>query len=125
MWPHRPIGRMLITLAIALLGGLALLLDAAAPPGDGHLVAWHAVSMLTLAGLAAWALWSPQLPRSTGQLLAGVLGGLLAGGAALAAQRLPANGASSSMASVMTAVLLMAATLFAIGTRWARREIRW
>lgn len=124
MWPHRPIGRALITLAIALVGGLALLLDAAAPPADGGLVAWHAVSMLVLAALALWALWAPQLPQSVGQVITGVLGLLLVGGLAVAARRLP----MSDVAAIWTAmgsVLALAGTLFFVGTRWARREIRW
>lgn len=124
MWPHRPIGRALITLAIALVGGLALLLDAAAPPADGGLVAWHAVSMLVLAALALWALWAPQMPRSVGQVITGVLGLLLLGGLAVAARRLPMR----DVAAIWTAigsVLALAGTLFFVGTRWARREIRW
>lgn len=63
-WPHRPVGRGLITAGVALLAGPALLLDAAAP--GGGLVAWHALSTAVLAGLALWALWTPQLPRATG-----------------------------------------------------------
>ena len=124
MWPHRPIGRALITLAIALVGGLALLLDAAAPPADGGLVAWHAVSMLVLAALALWALWAPQMPQSVGQVITGVLGLLLLGGLAVAARRLPMR----DVAAIWTAigsVLALAGTLFFVGTRWARREIRW
>jgi len=124
MWPHRPIGRALITLAIALVGGLALLLDAAAPPADGGLVAWHAVSMLVLAALAFWALWAPQMPQSVGQVITGVLGLLLLGGLMVAARRLPMR----DVAAIWTAVgsvLALAGTLFFVGTRWARREIRW
>ena len=124
MWPHRPIGRALMTLAIAMLGGLALLLDAEAPPADSHLLAWHAVSMLVLAGLALWALWSPQLPRTSGTLLTGLLGSLLAGGLAVAAQRWPAS-KHPTTAVLMGSVLAAAAMLFGLGTRWARREIRW
>jgi hypothetical protein len=106
MWPHRPIGRVMITLAIALVGGMALLLDAAAPPADSRLVAWHAVSMLVLAALAMWALWAPQLPP------------------AVAAQRLPMRDVAGIWSS-MAGVLGLAGTLFFVGTRWARREIRW
>ncbi|WP_374562599.1 hypothetical protein [Ideonella sp.] len=124
MWPHRPIGRALITLAIALVGGLALLLDAAAPPADGGLVAWHAVSMLVLAALALWALWAPQLPRSAGQVITGVLGLLLVGGLAVAARRLPVRDVAAIW-TAMGSVLALAGTLFFVGTRWARREIRW
>ena len=124
MWPHRPIGRVMITLAIALVGGMALLLDAAAPPADGRLVAWHAVSMLVLAALALWALWAPQLPRAIGQVVAGVLGLLLLGGLAVAAQRLPMREVAAVW-TALTGVLVLAGTLFFVGTRWARREIRW
>lgn len=124
MWPHRPIGRALITLAIALVGGLALLLDAAAPPADGGLVAWHAVSMLVLAALAFWALWAPQMPQSVGQVITGVLGLLLLGGLAVAARRLPMRDVAAIW-TAMGSVLALAGTLFFVGTRWARREIRW
>jgi len=124
MWPHRPIGRVLITLAIALVGGLALLLDAAAPPADGGLVAWHAVSMLVLAALALWALWAPQMPQAMGQVVTGVLGLLLLGGLAVAARRLPMRDVAAIW-TAMGSVLALAGTLFFVGTRWARREIRW
>ena len=124
MWPHRPIGRALITLAIALVGGLALLLDAAAPPADGGLVAWHAVTMLVLAALAFWALWAPQMPQSVGQVITGVLGLLLVGGLAVAARRLPMRDVAAIW-TAMGSVLALAGTLFFVGTRWARREIRW
>jgi hypothetical protein len=124
MWPHRPIGRVMITLAIALVGGMALLLDAAAPPADSRLVAWHAVSMLVLAALAMWALWAPQLPPAVGQVIAGVLGLMLLGGLAVAAQRLPMRDVAGIWSS-MAGVLGLAGTLFFVGTRWARREIRW
>ena len=124
MWPHRPIGRALITLAIALVGGLALLLDAAAPPADGGLVAWHAVSMLVLAALAFWALWAPQMPQSVGQVITGVLGLLLVGGLAVAARRLPMRDVAAIW-TAMGSVLALAGMLFFVGTRWARREIRW
>ena len=124
MWPHRPIGRALITLAIALVGGMALLLDAAAPPSDGGLVAWHAVSMLVLAALAFWALWAPQMPQSVGQVITGVLGLLLLGGLAVAVQRLPTRDEATIWTAIASA-LSVAATLFFVGTRWARREIRW
>lgn len=124
MWPHRPIGRALITLAIALVGGLALLLDAAAPAADGGLVAWHAVSMLVLAALALWALWAPQLPQSAGQVITGVLGLLLLGGLAIAARRLAVRDVAAIW-TAMGSVLALAGTLFFVGTRWARREIRW
>ncbi len=124
MWSHRPIGRALITLAIALVGGLALLLDAAAPAADGGLVAWHAVTMLVLAALALWALWAPQMPQSVGQVVAGVLSLLLLGGLAVAAQRLPMRDEAAIWTAIASA-LSVAAALFFVGTRWARREIRW
>lgn len=125
MWPHRPVGRAMITLAIALIGGMALLLDAAAPAAaDSRLVAWHAVSMLVLAALAVWALWAPQVPAPVGQVMTGVLGLMLAGGLGLAAQRLPMRDIAAIW-TLITSVLAVAGTLFLIGTRWARREIRW
>lgn len=125
MWPHRPVGRGLITLAIALLGATTLLLDAAAP-GAGHgasLVAWHAVSTLTLLGLGLWALWSPALPAAASRALSG-LAGLLLGAFTVAAQRLPA-GELDTRSAAMGATLLLATALYAVGWRWARSEIRW
>lgn len=125
MWPHRPIGRAMITLAIALVGGMALLLDAAAPAtADSRLVAWHAVSMLVLAALAVWALWAPQVPAPVGQVITGVLGMMLAGGLGVAAQRLPMRDVAAIW-TLISSVLAVAGTLFFVGTRWARREIRW
>lgn len=73
MWPHRPVGRVMFTLALGLVAAAALLLDTAAPPAADALVAWHALSTLALAGLAGWALWTPQLPRDSGRSLAALL----------------------------------------------------
>ena len=124
MWPHRPVGRMLISLAVGLLVLPALWLDATAPAADGGLVAWHALSTLVLAGLALWALWAPQLPQTVGRALAGVMGSLLLGALLVAARQLPADAAAEFSAA--TAWLpALASGLFFVGIRWARREIRW
>ena len=123
-WPHRPVGRALITLALALVAAPALLLDAAAPPADGGLVAWHALSTLVLAGLAVWALWTEQLPRPAGRALAGLMGLLLLGALGVAAQRLPGPAALSTLNTLLPA-LAAAALLSIVGWRWARREILW
>lgn len=123
-WPHRPVGRSLITAAIALLAGPALLLDAAAPAVAGGLVAWHALSTAVLAGLALWALWTPQLPRATGRALARGLGLLLLAALAVAAQRTPGVDAASATTG-LAAVLTAAGWLFYVGSRWARQEITW
>jgi hypothetical protein len=126
-WPHRPVGRVLITMAIALVAAPALVLDAAAPADEGglaSLVAWHALSTLVLAGLAAWGLWTQQLPRPTGRALAGLLGLLLLGALALAARRLPGEAALNTFDTLLPAVTL-AAVLSIVGWRWARREILW
>lgn len=88
MWPHRPVGRVMFTLALGLVAAAALLLDTAAPPAADAMVAWHALSTLALAALAGWALWTPQLPRDSGRSLAALLG-LAAGQLAVAAGRLP------------------------------------
>jgi hypothetical protein len=124
MWPHRPIGRALISAAVGLLAFPALWLDAAAPAVDGGLVAWHALSTLVLAGLALWALWSQRLPRTTGQALAGTMSLLLLGALWVAALRLPAESAAAAGAAAMSLPAL-ASGLFIVGIRWARREIRW
>ena len=124
MWPHRPVGRTLISVAVGLLAVPALWLDATAPAADGGLVAWHALSTLVLAGLALWALWAPQLPRTTGQALAGTMGLLLLGALWVAAQRLPADGAAT-VGAAAASLPALASCLFFIGIRWARREIRW
>ncbi|HEV8689201.1 MAG TPA: hypothetical protein VGQ91_02810 [Ideonella sp.] len=123
-WPHRPVGRALITLAIALVAAPALLLDAAAPSADGGLIAWHALSTLVLAGLAVWALWTAQLPRPAGRALAGLMGLLLLGALGVATQRLPSAEAMSTLDTLLPA-LAAAALLSIIGWRWARREILW
>jgi hypothetical protein len=86
---HWPVGRSVITLAIALLGATTLLLDAAEPAAGNALVAWHAVSTLVLLGLGLWALWAPQLPPAAGQALTTLSGLLLLGAFAVAAQRQP------------------------------------
>ncbi len=124
MYEHRPVGRALITLAIALVAAPGLLLDAAAPPAAGGLVAWHALSTLVLAGLAIWALWTEQLPRPAGRALAGLLGLLLLGALAVAAQRLPGDAAMRSLNTLLP-VLAIAALSSIVGWRWASREILW
>ena len=124
MWPHRPVGRTLISVAVGLLAVPALWLDATAPAADGGLVAWHALSTLVLAGLALWALWAPQLPRTTGQALAGTMGLLLLGALWVAAQRLPADGVGE-LGAASTTLLALAGGMFFVGLRWARRETRW
>ena len=124
MWPHRPVGRVLISAAVVLLATPALWRDATAPTADGGLVAWHALSTLVLAGLALWALWSPRLPRATGQALAGAMGLLLLGALWVAALRLPAEDAAGVSAAAVSLPAL-ASVLFFVGIRWARREIRW
>jgi hypothetical protein len=123
-WPHRPVGRALITLAIGLVAAPALLLDAAAPSAGGGLVAWHALSTLVLAGLAVWSLWTAQLPRPAGRALAGLMGLLLLGALGVAAQRLPSEAAMSTLNTLLPA-LAVAVSLYAVGWRWARREILW
>lgn len=119
---HRPIGRGLMTLAIALLAGPALLLDAAAPAADGSLVAWHALSTAALAGLALWSLWTPHLPREAGRAIARGVGLLMLAALAVAAQRLSPAGASMEVFVAMAAV---ASSLLLVGARWARQEIDW
>ncbi len=134
MWRHRPVGRVMISLAIALLALAALGLDAMAgipgdpmsalPIGASGLLAWHALSTLGLAGLALWALWSSQLPRGAGSALVGLAGLLLLGAMLVAAQQLPVGGEGVAGA-VPLPLLVFAAVLFGVGARWARREIRW
>lgn len=121
---HRPVGRSMITLAIALLGATTLLLDAAEPAAGDALVAWHAVSTLVLLGLGLWALWAPQLPPAAGQALTALSGLLLLAACGVAMQRLPA-GAWGDMSAVMGAAVALAASLYGLGWHWARREIRW
>ena len=123
-WPHRPVGRALITLAIGLVAAPALLLDAAAPLADGGLIAWHALSTLVLACLAVWALWTAQLPRPAGRAVAGLMGLLLLGALGVAAQRLPYHAAMSTLNTLLPA-LALAASLSIVGWRWARQEILW
>jgi hypothetical protein len=124
MHPHQPVGRALITLSIGLVTAPALLLDAAAPPASGGLVAWHALSTLAFATLAIWALWTEQLPRPAGRALAGLLGLLLLGALAVAAQRLPGDDPMSMLNSLLP-VLALAGLSAIVGWRWARREILW
>jgi len=124
MWRHRPIGRGLMTAAIALLAGPALLLDAAAPAAAGSLLAWHALSTAALAGLALWALWTPQLPREAGQAIARGVGLLMLAALAIAAQRLQGVDANTLVPALAT-VTAAACSLFFVGSRWARREIHW
>lgn len=124
MYQHRPVGRALLTAAIALVAVPAVLLDAAAAPAEGGLVAWHALSTLVLAGLAAWALWTEQLPRPAGRALAGLLGLLLLGALAVAAQRLPGEAVMGTLNTLLPA-LALAALLSIVGWRWARQEILW
>lgn len=120
MLAHRPVGRSMITLAIALVGATTLLLDAVEPAGGGALVAWHAVSTLVLLGLGLWALWAPQLPPAASRALTGLSGLLLVGAFAVALQRMPA--VELNAFSVVTA---LSAALYALGWRLARHEIRW
>lgn len=120
MWPHRPVGRALISVAVVLLAAPALWLDATAPAADGGLVAWHALSTLALAALALWALWSPHVPRATGQALAGTTGLLLLGALWVAALRLPTEGAAAA-----ASLPVLASGMFFVGIHWARREVRW
>lgn len=123
MGRHRPIGRSLMTLAITLLAGPALLLDAAAPAAaDGSLVAWHALSTAALAGLALWSLWTPHLPREAGRAIARGVGLLVLAALAVAAQRLSPAGAPMG---VLVAMAAIASSLLFVGARWARQEIDW
>lgn len=124
MWPHRPVGRSMITLAIALVGATTLLLDAALPAADGSLVAWHAISTMVLLGLGLWALWAPQLPAAASSALTALSGLLLLGAFAVAARRLPA-GELSAFSTAMASAMALAAVLYTLGWHWARREIRW
>ena len=123
-WPHRPVGRGLMTVAIVLLAGPARLLDAAAPAAAGGWVAWHAISTAAFAALALWALWTPQLPRDAGQAVARSVSLLVLAALCVAAQeaRLPDARALGTSLAVLTA---LAASLFVVGARWARREIDW
>jgi hypothetical protein len=124
MWPHRPVGRVLITLALALVAATALRLDAAAPPAADALAAWHALSTLALAAVALWALWAPEFPRDTGHSLAGLLGLALLGSLAVAASRLPAAAFEAAFAPFVT-TLALGSSLGLVGWRLARREIHW
>lgn len=124
MGRHRPIGRSLMTLAIGLLAGPALLLDAATPTADGGLVAWHALSTAALAGLALWSLWTPQLPREAGRAIARAVGLLMLAALAVAAQRLPPASAGASV-EAFVAMAAVASSLLLVGARWARQEIDW
>lgn len=124
MWLHRPVGRVMFTLALGLVAAAALLLDAVAPPAADALVAWHALSTLALAGLAGWALWSPQLPRDSGRPLAALLGLGLVGSLAVAAGRLPLD-ALEGFAMPFALALALCSALAMLGWRWSRREISW
>ncbi len=124
MWPHRPVGRVMFTLALGLVAAAALLLNTAAPPAADALVAWYALSTLALAGLAGWALWTPQLPRDSGRSLAALLGLGLLGSLAVAAGRLPFH-AIEGFAMPFVLALALCSTLALVGWRWSRREISW
>ena len=124
MLPHRPVGRVLLTLAIVLVAAPALLLDAAAPAAGSGLVVWHALSTAVFAGLAVWALWTDQLPRPAGRALAGLMGLMLLGALGVAAQHLPSAQATATLNSLLPA-LVAAVLLSIVGWRWARREILW
>ena len=123
-WPHRPVGRSLMTVAIVLLAGPALLLDAAAPAAAGGWVAWHAISSAALAALAAWALWTPHLPRDAGQAVARSVSLLLLAALCVAAQEAKLADART-LGTGLALVTALAASLFVLGARWARREIDW
>ena len=123
-WPHRPVGRSLMTVAIVLLAGPALLLDAAAPAAAGGWVAWHAISTAALASLALWALWTPQLPRESGQAVTRGVSLLVLAALCVAAQEAPLADARS-LATALALLAALAASLFVLGARWARREIDW
>jgi hypothetical protein len=124
MWAHRPVGRSMITLAIALVGATTLMLDAAQPAAGDSLLAWHAVSTLVLLGLALWALWAPRLPAPASSALTALSGLLLLGAFAVAAQRMP-WATLNDLSTAMATALGLSAGLYAIGWRWARHEIRW
>ena len=123
-WPHRPVGRSLMTVAIALLAGPALLLDAAAPAAAGGWVAWHAISTAGLAALALWALWTAQLPREAGQAVARGVSLLMLASLCVAAQGAPITDATTST-TALAVLSALATSLFVVGARWARREIHW
>ena len=123
-WPHRPIGRSLMTAAIALLAGPALLLDAAAPAAAGGWVAWHAISTAALAAIALWALWATQVPRQAGQALARGVSLLMLAALGVAAQGAPLTD-PRTLAVALAVVTLLSTSLFLLGARWARREIHW
>jgi hypothetical protein len=123
-WRHRPVGRGLMTAAVALLAGLALMLDAAAPAAGGALLAWHALSTAALAGFGLWALWTPELPRKTGLRLARGVGALMLGAFALAGQGAWLADAGR-FGTTLVPVMAAASALFFVGLRWARREIDW
>jgi membrane-associated PAP2 superfamily phosphatase len=113
-----------MTAAIVLLAGPALLLDAAAPAAAGGWVAWHAVSTAALAALSLWALWSPQLPREAGQAVARGVSLLMIAALCVAAQGAPMDDAST-FTTTLAVLTALAASLFVVGARWARREIHW
>lgn len=79
---------------------------------------------LALAGLAGWALWTPQLPRDSGRSLAALLGLGLLGSLAVAAGRLPFH-AIEGFAMPFVLALALCSTLALVGWRWSRREISW
>lgn len=124
MWPHLPLGRSLMTLALASMAAAALILDAAAPSPATPMMAWHALSTAALAGAGIWALWGDAVPREAGQRAARGVAVLMVAAMAAAVSMVPA-GRVGMLAPVLTAAAFTALSLFAVGTHWARREIRW
>lgn len=117
-WRHLPLGRGVMSGALALLAGTALWLDASsgadAAGAQARLLAWHAVSVLGLAALGWSALWASQWPSGAGRAVAGLAAVLIAGGTVLT------GGDGPALVAVGGAALL-----FALGQRWSRQEIRW
>jgi hypothetical protein len=113
-----------MTAAVVLLAGPALLLDAAAPAAAGGWVAWHAISTASLAAFGLWALWTPQLPRGAGQAVVRGVSLLMLAALCVAAQSAPVAD-TRTLTIALAALTALAASLFVLGTRWARREIHW